>query len=148
VGAPRVTLTGPAGFEEVRLHAAHQQFPVWISLSRRGGAIAELEIVVGEAPPRSPPLTVERRGSGRLGPRGEGQVVELGDSNFDRAFLLRDRRDVGARLLDDATRVRLLELCRGWLGVWPRSGVRYHSRELSAIPQLLTLLSDLARRAE
>jgi hypothetical protein len=148
IGAPRVTITGPAGAEAVRLHAPADRTPLALTLSRRSGAIDDLEIVVGEVPPREPPLTIEHRSAGRLGPRGEGEPVEIGDAAFDGAFRLRDRRDVGARLLDDSTRARLLVLCRGWLGVWPRAGVRYRAREATDLPLLMALLSDLARRAE
>ncbi len=153
VGAPRVVLTGSEGSEVVRLHAAAREdrpFALAVALRRRAGGIDDLEVIVGEVPPREPPFTVERRGAGRLGPRGEGDVVEVGDPAFDAAFVLRDRRDIGARLLDDATRARLQELAHGWLGVWPHAGVRYHARELTAetLPQLLALLADLARRAD
>jgi hypothetical protein len=148
VGAPRVTMTGPAGAEAVRLLAPHEQFPLGLTLHRRAGVIADVEVVVGDVPPREPPLTLERRDAGRLGPRGEGELVEIGDPAFDRAFRLRDRRDVGARLLDDVTRTRLIQHCHGWLGVWPRAGLRYRARDAEDLPQLLQLLAELARRAE
>jgi hypothetical protein len=148
VGAPRVTVTGPYGSEAVRLLAPHDTFPLGLVIQRRAGAIDEIEVVVGDVPPREPPFTLERRDAGRLGPRGEGDLVEIGDAAFDGAFRLRDRRDVGARLLDDTARARLLEHCHGWLGVWPRSGLRYRARRADNLPQLLQLLSELARRAE
>jgi hypothetical protein len=151
VGAPRVTVVGSAGAEIVRLHAPPRDgLALALTLRRRAGAIDDLEVVVGDTPPRDPPFTLERRGAGRLGARGEGERVEVGDRAFDEAFLVRDRRDVGARLLDDATRARLIATVRGWLAVWPRAGVRYHARELdpAELPALLQLLADLAKRAD
>jgi hypothetical protein len=39
---------------------------------------------------------------------------------------------------------------RGWLGVWPQRGVRYHARELPAgdesLAQLIVLVRELAAR--
>src|SRR6185503_19406248 len=95
-------------------------------LRRRAGTIDDLEVTLGEVTPRDPLLTIERCGAGKLGPRGEGDLVEIGDPTFDRQLQVRDRRDVGDRLLDDATRAQLLALCHGWLGLWPKVAVRYH----------------------
>jgi hypothetical protein len=149
IGAPRVTTTGAPGGEVVRMHAPPRDgLPLSLLLRRRAGVVDNLELLLGEAPAKRPPLTIERRGES-LGPRGEGEVVELGDPAFDGALVLRDRRDVGARLLDDATRARLLQVMHGWLGVWPRAAVRYHARALPAdLDPLISLLMDLARRAE
>jgi hypothetical protein len=120
-------------------------------MARHGGLITTVDVVVGEAPPRDPPFTVERRDGPRLGPRAEGPAIDTGDAGFDRAFATRDRRGLNAQLLDDGTRARLQQLCTGWLGVWPQRGVHYRARTVSggedALPQLIDLLRDLATRA-
>ena len=152
VGAPQVMLTGPAGYETVRLHAPAQNgaLPVALSVSRAAGHISGVDVVVGEALPRDPPFTVERRDAGKLGPRADGPSIETGDALFDRTFATRDRRGVNAALLDDATRARLGALCTGWVGVWPQRGVHYRARTVAggedALPLLIELLRDLASR--
>jgi hypothetical protein len=152
VGAPQVILTGDDGYETVRLHApptAGQ--PLVLSLSRAGGFIRGIDVVVGESVPRDPPFTVERRGVSRLGPRADGPAIDTGDADFDRAFATRDRRGLNAKLLDEATRARLAQLCTGWLGVWPQRGLRYRAQTLNggddALPLLIELLRDVAARA-
>lgn len=152
VGAPQVMLTGPAGYETVRLHSpAASAPPVALSLSRHAGLISGVDVVVGEAPPRDPPFTLERRHAGRLGPRADGPAIDTGDAEFDRAFATRDRRGLNAALLDDTTRARLGALCTGWLGVWPQRGVHYRARSVEggedALPLLIELLRELAARA-
>jgi hypothetical protein len=152
VGAPQVILSGSSGYETVRLHSPPTAgLPVQLSLSRHGGLISGVDVVVGEALPRDPPFTVERRDGGRLGPRADGPAIETGDATFDHAFATRDRRGLNAALLDDATRARMGALCTGWLGVWPQRGVHYRSRSVTggddALPLLIELLRDLATRA-
>jgi hypothetical protein len=142
-------VTGVAGSEVVRLNAPPQNgMPLALLLRRHAGAIDDLEVTLGEVPPRDPPLTIERRSAGKLGPRGEGDLVEIGDPAFDSQFQVRDRRDVGARLLDDATRAQLTALSCGWLGIWPKVAVRYHAKDATDLPKLLQLLNELARRAD
>ena len=157
VGAPQVVLAGAAGYETVRLHSpppgngAAAALPVALSVSRTGGHISGVDVVVGETAPRDPPFTVERRDAGRLGPRADGPSIETGDAMFDRAFATRDRRGLNVALLDDATRARLGALCTGWVGVWPQRGVHYRARTVAggedALPLLIELLRDLASRA-
>ena len=152
VGAPQVILSGASGYETVRLNSPPTAgMPVQLSLSRHGGLISGVDVVVGEALPRDPPFTVERRDAGRLGPRADGPAIETGDASFDHAFATRDRRGLNAALLDDATRARLGALCNGWLGVWPQRGVHYRARTVTggddALPLLIELLRDLATRA-
>ena len=151
VGAPQVILSGVAGYETVRLHSPPTAgVPVALSLSRRAGLISGVDVVVGEALPRDPPFTVERRDAGRLGPRADGPAIDTGDASFDHVFATRDRRGINAALLDDATRARLGALCTGWLGVWPQRGVHYRARTVQggddALPLLIELLRDLASR--
>jgi hypothetical protein len=151
VGAPQVILTGASGYETVRLRSQQPGLPVALSVSRSAGHISGVDVVVGEALPRDPPFTVERRDAGRLGPRADGPAIETGDAEFDQSFATRDRRGLNAALLDDATRARLGALCTGWLGVWPQAGVHYRARTVAggedALPLLIELLRDLASRA-
>jgi hypothetical protein len=152
VGAPQVMLTGASGYETVRLLSQQATgLPVTLSVSRSAGHVSGVDVVVGEALPRDPPFTVERRDAGRLGPRADGPAIETGDAAFDHSFATRDRRGLNAKLLDDATRARLGALCTGWLGVWPQRGVHYRARTLAggddALPLLVELLRDLASRA-
>jgi hypothetical protein len=152
VGAPQVILSGASGYETVRLHSPPTAgMPVQLQLSRHGGLISGVDVVVGEALPRDPPFTVERRDAGRLGPRADGPAIETGDASFDHTFATRDRRGLNAALLDDAIRARLGAICTGWLGVWPQRGVHYRARTVSggddALPLLIELLRDLATRA-
>jgi hypothetical protein len=152
VGAPQVILTGADGYETVRLHGPPKGgAPLTLALSRQAGLISVVDVTVGESLPRDPPFTVERRGSARLGPRADGPLIETADADFDRAFSVRDRRGLNGKLLDDATRARLSQLCTGWLGVWPQRSVRYRAESLAggedALPLLIELLRDLAARA-
>jgi hypothetical protein len=152
VGSPTVTLTGPIGFEVARLHAPAGGAPLAVTLSRRAGVVSDVEITVGEAPPREPPFTVVRRSSRgqSLGPSGPGARVETEDAAFDREFEVHDQRGAGAPLLDDATRARMATLVEGWLGVWPQRGVRYRAAELAAgddaLPALIDFLREIAGR--
>jgi hypothetical protein len=152
VGAPQVILTGPVGYETVRLHSPPTAgFSVALSLARHGGLVKTLDVTVGEAVPRDPPFTIERRGSPRLGPRADGPAIDTGDRQFDARFVTRDRRGLNAQLLDESTRARMQELVSGWIGVWPQRGVQYRSDQLAtgedALPLLIELLRDLATRA-
>jgi hypothetical protein len=152
VGAPQVILTGPVGYETVRLHSPPTAgFSVALSLARQGGLVKTLDVTVGEAVPRDPPFTVERRGSPRFGPRADGPAIDTGDRQFDSCFVTRDRRGLNAQLLDESTRARMQELVSGWIGVWPQRGVQYRSDRLAtvedALPLLIELLRDLAARA-
>jgi len=153
VGAPKLIMSGATGYESVRLHSQPPAtgLPVSMSVSRSAGHISGVDVVVGEALPRDPPFTVERREAGRLGPRADGPAIETGDAEFDQTFATRDRRGVNAALLDDPTRARLAALCTGYVGVWPQRGVHYRARTLAggddALPLLIELLRDLAARA-
>ena len=152
VGAPQVVLTGTSGYETVRLNAPPTAgLPVALTIARSAGLISRIDVVVGEAVPRDPPFTLERRDSARLGPRADGPTIETGDPEFDHAFVTRDRRGLNVQLLDDPTRARLGALCQGWLGVWPQRGVHYRARAIAggedALPLLIELLRDLAARA-
>ncbi|MDB4965970.1 MAG: hypothetical protein JWN44_1659 [Myxococcales bacterium] len=152
VGAPQVTLTGTSGYETVRLHAPPTAgMPITLTLSRHGGLIASVDVLVGESLPRHPPFTLERRDAGRLGPRADGPAIDTGDAAFDAKFVTRDRRGLNAQLLDEGMRARLDALCIGWLGVWPQRGVHYRARTISggddALPLLIELLQELATRA-
>jgi hypothetical protein len=147
LGAPSATVTGESGNETVRVHApAAAAHNAAVALRRRAGVVRDVEVRVGEVPEREPPFTLARRGAGRLGPRGDGEVVATGDETFDRLFVLRDRRSIAAQVLDDATRARLAALSAGWLAIWPQLGVRYHAAELGdpeMLPKLIELLIQL-----
>jgi hypothetical protein len=150
LGATSVTVTGDPGEETARVHSPAGQPPVAVAVTRRVGTVIDVDIAVGEPPPRDPPFTLTRRGSGRLGPQPDGARVLTEDPAFDRAFEVRDKRGDGAPLLDEETRKRLASQVRGWLGVWPQRGVRYHARELppgdETLAQLIVLLRELAAR--
>jgi hypothetical protein len=139
-GAVEVTAVGAAGWEQAHMRAAGDGAPVEVTVSRRAGMLAVVEVVVGRAPAdEPPPLSLLRRGAPRLG-RKSGIEVALGDERFDRAFVVHDARVLRARdpvLGDDALRAGLLASADGWLGVWP-AGVRFRS----ASPALLTLLRE------
>jgi hypothetical protein len=150
VGSPSVTMTGAAGYEIARLHSPPGGAPVSVTLQRRAGVVSDVEVTVGETPPRDPPFTVARRSAGGLGPSGAGARVETEDVVFDRVFEVHDLRGAGAPLLDDATRARMAELVSGWLGVWPQRGLRYRAAELPAgdqsLPSLIAFLRELQAR--
>jgi hypothetical protein len=152
LGAKSVSLVGETGHEVARVSSPVQTgVPVALVLRRRAGVVDDLEISIGEVPPRDPPFSLERRGARGLGPRAEGGPVETGDLEFDRAFVMRDHRSVGARFLHDSTRAQLLELADGWLGVWPQRGLRYHASELAEgeemLAKLISLLKEINAKA-
>jgi hypothetical protein len=152
LGAQQVTITGTTGDEVARLHSpADAGKPITVVLSRRSSTLREVEVTVGETPPRDPPFTVEHGAAPRLGPRASGARVETGEAAFDAAFDVHDQRSAGTSLLDDATRAQLTSHLRGWLGVWPQRGVRYRAAELATLtddelPSLIALLKDLATK--
>lgn len=152
VGAPQATVTGRAGYEVARAYApATAAAPVALRLERRAARLSSIEVVVGDTPPRDPPLTVTRRGMSSLGPDAGGPPLATDDSGFDKAFDVRDRRGVAARLLDDPTRAKMAALLSGWLGVWPQRGVCYRSSTLpdgeAGLSSLVQFLIELAGRA-
>jgi hypothetical protein len=151
LGAPQVTMTGAHGHEIARLHSpAGDGLPVQVVIARRAGAVAAIEVSVGETPPRDPPFSVERREARGLGPHAAGTRVETEDREFDRAFDVYDKRGAGAPLLDAETRARLAVHVLGWLGVWPQRGLRYKAEALppgdDALPALIAFLRELATR--
>jgi hypothetical protein len=144
LGAPSVTVTGEAGDETARVHSpGNVSPPVVVALKRRQGVIGDVEVTVGEPPPRDPAFTLQRRGQRGLGPHPDGARVETEDEAFDRAFEIWDKRGAGAGLLDEATRPRFTSEIHGWLAVWPQRGVRYHARELPAGDEALNTLVQL-----
>jgi hypothetical protein len=153
IGSPQATVTGRAGYERAQLHSPSTVNPrVEVSLTRKNGAIRELEVRVGETPPRDPPFTLAHRRSKKLGSPADAPAITTGDAGFDRTFATHDRRGLNAQLLDDDMRARLTALSLGWLGVWPQRGVHYRATALAggedALPLLLQLLSDLYTRAQ
>lgn len=165
VGAPKVTVTGAPGYEVARLTSALVPAersdqsdapatpPVQVVLSRRAGVISDVQVTVGEAPPRDPPFSIEHRAAAGLGPHAAGNRVETDDPAFDRTFTVHDKRGAGAALLDEDTRARFTRHVTGWLGVWPQRGVRYRTSELpggaqndDALPSLIAFLRELAAR--
>jgi hypothetical protein len=154
VSSAQVSVTGRAGWETVRFHSpATAPVRVEVQLQRRAGVVRAVDVMVGppDAAPRDPALTVERKEARGLGPRAAGATVLTDDPTFDRAFVVRDRRSLGARLLDEATRARMLEHVAGWLAVWPEGALRYRATGLGgdtqALAALLTFLVELAARA-
>ncbi len=147
VGAVGIHVRGPRGFELALFDLGR----VAVYVQRRAGVVRRIDVSIGDEPAREPHFTLERRGAPRLGPRADGPRAESGDVDFDLQFVQRDRRDVGARLLDDATRESMTGAIWGWLGVWPERAVSYRAEQLpkdaDALATLLLCLSGLAQRA-
>jgi hypothetical protein len=150
LGTAHITVVGPSGRERARLHfSAPGGLPGVLCVDRRGGAIARVELSVGEIPPRTPPFTVAARGT-RLGPSAPGPAIATDDSAFDAQFVVRDRRGAGGALLDAETRAQLLREAKGWVGVWPTRGARFVGRTLvtdERLPALAQLLAHLCARS-
>jgi hypothetical protein len=151
VGAGQVTVVGAPGQERARVgFQTVNGLPATLLVDRRAGAIAQIDIAVGEIPGRTPPVTLSARGT-RLGPAAPGPVVATGDVAFDERFVRRDHRGASAAMLDAETRGRILRLADGWLGVWPQRGARFVGRQIpagdDALPSLVQLLCDLRERA-
>jgi hypothetical protein len=132
IGAREVTLTGPDGDEVARLFspATEAGAPVAARIDRQGGAVCDVDITVGDVPPREPPFALVRVGTRHLGPVPSDARVATEDAAFDAAFEVYDRRGVGAPLLDNDTRSTAAALVDGWLGVWPQRGARYRAERL------------------
>jgi hypothetical protein len=142
------TVTGVEGNEVARVHTPAQNGVFSVTLERKRGAIRLLSISAGEAPPRDPSLSLQRRGSPRLGPHAEGRV-QTDDPKFDTAFILCDRRGVGAPILDPQMRDQMLAQLDGWLGVWPQRGVQYRTRKIASpdrLVALIALIREIAKR--
>jgi hypothetical protein len=152
MGAREVTLSGPDGDDVARLYspATEAGAPVTARVDRQGGAVRDVEITVGETPPREPPFAIVRLGARHLGPVPADARVATEDPAFDGAFEVYDRRGVGAPLLDGETRAAAAGLVDGWLGVWPQRGLRYHAERLpdgdDGLARLVTLLRALHAR--
>jgi hypothetical protein len=109
-----------------RIRCARDGLPVTLRFLCRDGLLREIDVALGPTDAGPPLLSLAARAGGRaLGPTADGPVIETGDRDFDRAFKLRGRAEV-ADALDAPLRARLREL-KGWLGVWPGGGVRYHA---------------------
>jgi len=152
IGAREVTLSGPDGDDVARLYspATEAGAPVSARIDRQGGAVRDVEVTVGEAPPREPPFAIVRLGARHLGSVAGDARVATDDAAFDGAFEVYDRRGVGAPLLDGETRAAASALVDGWLGVWPQRGVRYRAERLPAdeegLARLIVLLRALHAR--
>lgn len=150
LGAPKVTVTGEPGFEVARVHAPAGGTSVEVVVARRSEVISDVEISVGDTPPREPSFAIERHEARGLGPHPAGARVQTEDPEFDATFAVHDKRGAGAAVLDEDMRRRMLALVRGWLGVWPQRGVRYRATELAAgddaLPELIALVRELAQR--
>jgi hypothetical protein len=149
VGAPTVTLTGPRGAETVAAHAPATGTPMSVRLERQAGAVAAVEISVGETPSREPPLVIADKSARRLGPRRSEPPAPTGDAEFDERFVVQDPRGAGVPLLDEQTRKRLHALATGgWLGIWPDRALVYRSARLpdgeDGLVSLVGLLRELA----
>lgn len=154
LGATRVDVAGPEGYETARVRLERGELPLEVALGREGGELAFAEVVVGHAPSvEAPPVALARRGTPRLG-RTRGDEVATGDVAFDEAFRIWDARQLTERdrVLDDDLRPRLLEALHGWLAIWPGRGVRYRTREAAPLTDgeglepLIAILSEVRSR--
>lgn len=138
LGAGTAMLAGDGGDEEARMRVTRGGVPVELTLGRRGGRPAILEVACGVAHAHeAAPLSLTRRGSERLG-KADGALVETGDVVFDEAFRIRDSRRVEGSdpLLSDALRPELMSSIEGWLGIWPGGGARYRARDVRLLAEL------------
>ena len=153
VGAPQVMLSGPAGYETVRLQSPP-------TAGAAGGAVAV-------APRRAHQRRRRRRRRGaaarsavhaRAARRRPARPARRRARDRDRRRAVRSRaspRAIGAgstpRSSTTARARASARLCTGWLGVWPQRGVHYRARSVEggedALPLLIELLRDLASRA-
>ncbi len=152
VGAGQVTVVGSPGRERARFgFATATGLPATFLLDRRGGAVARVDLSVGEIPPRAPPVSLTARGARSLGPSAPGPVVATGDAAFDARYLRHDPRGAGTAILDADTRARILQLPDGWIGVWPQRGARFVGHAVpegdDGLPALTQLLCDMRDRA-
>jgi hypothetical protein len=106
--------------------------PFVVRLLDHQGAVARLEIVVGDPPKEAAPLSLRRSGGcrgGRVVDDSRGATVKLAARELDRQFALRDSTGQAAALFaDEQLRDLLVRWLHGWLGIWPQEGLRYAMR--------------------
>jgi hypothetical protein len=109
-----------------RLRHERGDLPLTLRFLCREGLLREIDFAIGPTDTGPPLLSLTSRAGGRaLGPTADGPAIETGDLDFDRAFKVRGRAEV-ADAFDAPLRARVRDL-KGWLGVWPGGGVRYHA---------------------
>jgi hypothetical protein len=156
VGARAVEVNGAEGYETARVNVTRDPDEIELTVGRSGGTVSHAELVVGYAPSEeAPPVALTRRGSPKLG-RTKGEEVATGDLAFDEAFRIYDSRQITSRdrVLDDDLRPRLMSHLDGWLAVWPGTGVRYRTRDVTLLDEgtpkltgLIDLLVELKNRS-
>jgi hypothetical protein len=147
--------------------------PFSLRIQQGGSTVQRIEISLGEIPPDPAPIAFERRRGLRGGRPRSPEVAaprgKLGLPEVDRSFEVHDSTGrAGALLADPSVVTSLLELCHGWLGIWPGRGLLYLAApgkdgwplplaELAFSPELaqtdacealVALLRSLARQAE
>lgn len=148
--------------------------PFSLRIQQGASALQRLEVSLGEVPSEPPPIALERRRGLRGGRPPRPSAVEaprgrLGVAMVDRHFEVHDATGRAPALLSDPDLEQsLLELCHGWLGLWPGRGLLYLAvpgrdgwplplAELTFSPELaqtdacealIALLRSLARRLE
>jgi hypothetical protein len=150
VGGPRAEMAritvGEVGREVVQLRGQSGPLPARVRLVKGEALLMELELTLGEAPPREPDL---RLSSGTEPPDAgaTGKRFPIGDPDFDRLFTTRLRPvEAGApspararELVDDPeARERIRAQLRGTLTVWSGQALRYR-----AVPGLNCDVADL-----
>jgi hypothetical protein len=125
-GARELMTAGARGEEEVRGLAHFREQAVELSIRRRAGRIAVLELVTGFAPrAEAPPLSLRGKGLDPDGPRA-GSAVATGDAVFDEAFHVEATHPLvpSQGPLGDELRMRLYRHREAFIAVWPGRGAR------------------------
>lgn len=132
--ATAVTVQGEHGATRTHVVVSLRAQPVRLSVERVDGAIARIDVTVGDVDgvTAAPAWTLHARARSepQLGahpepPRTPAPAHRTGDAAFDARFRVRDGEGMTDVLLDAPLRERAGELLDGWLACWPRQGLHY-----------------------